>query len=322
VAFDPIRPYLYASQKAAKKVYFVNLETGFIEREFSFAYMPESLTITPDGSRLFVAELTQDHSSYWYDGTHEGYVASFDLATQVKDREFHITEDPSDMVATSDGRLVVMSGSGQWTYLKLLDATTGAQTGAVSQVRQLSRLALDPSEQKVYVADTDSTPSDIKRFDLLSGGALAYRWDSPYYNEHRMGGNVWASPRGDVLVTRGGDVYTAADARANDMIYAGGLSVGTITDLAWDAAAGTIFTVEGSALHLYDLTTRAAVGTYALTGPGSFVGSRNGDTSVLVPSGNTTTVQRFTSSPTAAAGIERRIERESLRGNHGSTGSR
>ena len=35
-----------------------------------------------------------------------------------------------------------------------------------------------------------------------------------------MNGNVWASPLGDVLITRGGDVFTAAGATRNeDMIY-------------------------------------------------------------------------------------------------------
>jgi len=64
-AFDPVRPYLYVTDKAGKKVSFVNLATGMIDRQFLFDLMPESLAITADGSRLFVALLTRDHSYGW-----------------------------------------------------------------------------------------------------------------------------------------------------------------------------------------------------------------------------------------------------------------
>ncbi len=145
VAFDPLRPYLYASDKAARKVYFVNLSTGLVEKEFSFELMPEALTITPDGSRLFVALLTREHSCCWWDEDgHEGYIASFDLETQVKDRQFHIVEDPFDLLATSDGHLVVASGSGQNTFVRVFDAQTGALTGS-ADARQRTRLTLHPS---------------------------------------------------------------------------------------------------------------------------------------------------------------------------------
>ena len=53
---------------------------------FSFALMPEHLAVTPDGSRLFAALLTQPHNPQRFEGL-EGYVASFDLAQRVKDRE-------------------------------------------------------------------------------------------------------------------------------------------------------------------------------------------------------------------------------------------
>ena len=115
--------------------------------------MPEHLTITPDGSRLFVALLTREHSLYWWDGDHEGYIASFELDLQVKDRQFWIAEDPFGLVATSNGQLVISSGSGQWTYIRVFDATTGAELGADSGVRNVTRLALHPSEDFVYGAD-------------------------------------------------------------------------------------------------------------------------------------------------------------------------
>src|SRR5207249_4577118 len=135
VVFDPVRPYMYVSLKAGRKIYFVNRLTGFIERDFSFAHMPESLTLSPDGSRLFVALLTREHSDYWYD-PHEGWIASFDLQSQQMDRVFHITEDPFDLAATTDGHLVVTSGSGQWSFIKVFDAVSGQETGAVSGTQE------------------------------------------------------------------------------------------------------------------------------------------------------------------------------------------
>jgi hypothetical protein len=272
--FDPLRPYLYATDYAAKKLYIVSLRTGFIERQFSFLYSPERMAITPDGSRLFVALLTRPHSSYWWDEDgHEGYIASFDLAKQVKDREFHITEDPYDLVATSDGRLIASSGSGQWTYVRVFDATTGLETGpAAFPVYQSTRLALHPSEQRVYGADNGLSPSDIERYDLLPNGGITLSWDSPYHGDHRMSGNVWVTPNGERLITRGGDVFTSAVDRASDMRYVQGLSTGAINDLAFDSRRNVIFTGEGSSVRYYNLQSFLEIGSQPLAGVADFVG--------------------------------------------------
>src|SRR5206468_548750 len=71
---------------------------------------------------------------------------------------FHITEDPYDLVVTSDGHLVVSSGSGQWTYIRVFDAVTGAETGAAGSIYNGSRLTLHPSEGRVYAADNGLSP--------------------------------------------------------------------------------------------------------------------------------------------------------------------
>jgi len=124
VVFDSQRGMLYVTSLADKRVYFVDLTSGLITHQFSFTRMPESLALTPDGSRLFVALLNQPHSSYWWD-PHSGYIASFALDLQVKDREFPIGEDPFDLVATSNGKLVVVC----WHNHKLRewDPATGAR---------------------------------------------------------------------------------------------------------------------------------------------------------------------------------------------------
>ena len=294
VAFDPLRPLLYASSKSSKAVYVVRLETGLIERVFSFDMMPEALSITPDGSRLFAALLTREHSSGWYDEDgHEGYVASWDLATGVMDRYFRIAEDPYDLVATSSGHLVVSSGSGQWTYIRVFDAQDGRQTGASSWPFQMTRLSLHPSETKIYAANNGVYPSDIERYDLLPGGGIQFRWDSPYHGNHRMSGNVWPTPDGARLITRGGDLYRATDDWSTDMLYLQRLSAGTTEHLAFDAVNQVVATVEQGALRYYNLSSLFEFGSVSQSETPLFIGLGNGRFYTLSVAGQVTLLRSY-----------------------------
>ena len=266
--FDPNRPYAYVSSKERKRVYFVNLETGFVEKQFDFDWMPENMAITPDGSRLFVALLTREHSSYWYDENgHEGYIASFDLERQVKDRQFWISEDPFGLVAKSNGHLVVSSGSGQRTYVRVFDGETGALLDSSNRHRQRTRLSLHPGETIIYAADTDVTHSDIERYDVDETGIITYRWDSIYHGEHPMSGNVWSSPLGDKVITRGGGVFTAGgDTRYTDMIYSRGLTSSYIEAVVYDTLHNVMFTGHDNKLRYYDLHSLDLIGDTPITG--------------------------------------------------------
>ena len=69
-----------------------------------------------------------------------------------------------------------------------------------------------------------------------------------------MSGDVWASPRGDLLITRGGDVFTAAGAtRASDMVYQRGLTPIWIDALAFDAARRVIVIARARTVSYYNL---------------------------------------------------------------------
>jgi hypothetical protein len=88
---------------------------------------------------------------------------------------------------------------------------------------------------------------------------------------------------GDTLVTGGGDVFTSDAIKAADMLYLAGLSSGTITQPVWDVARRVVFTLEGSVLHYYNLTTRVEFGTQALSGAGGFLGIHGDRVYVTIP---------------------------------------
>lgn len=272
--FDPGRPFVYITDKYAHNLHIVNLATGMPEKTFSFPYMTESLAITPDGSRLYVALLTREHSSYWWDEDgHIGYIASINLETQVKDLEYVINEDPGDILVTSDGRLIVGSGSGQWTYIRVYDASDGTLLSSDWQFRQMSRLALHPSESMVYSADVDISPSDIHRHDLRTNGEIYYAGDSPYHGDYRMDGNVWVSPLGDELVTRGGDVFVAGQPIESDMTFITSMSpVGSYIETAfYDPATMVVFTGEGCSMRYYSMENHLPLGGVETNLPVAFV---------------------------------------------------
>lgn len=236
--FDPIRPYVYVSDKENNKVHFVNLETGSIEKEFDVSLPPESVAINPNASNLFVALLTRDHDTYWEDGTHEGYIAKFDLEQQVKETEFHITEDPYDMVATSDEFLVVSSGSGGNTYLRVFWTRNGMQTGITTGVYERTRLTLHPSESVVYGAN-DYSSYGLRRYTYTPGG-IRYDW-----GKGSTVSNAWTSPYGDTIVTGSGRILAVGDTKETDMIFLKRLTGRSITDLAFDTTTQTLFAAGG-----------------------------------------------------------------------------
>jgi len=312
--FDPIRPYLYVSDKAGRRVHFINLATGFIDRIFSFADMPEALAITPDGSRLFAALQSREHFPYSpYSGV-PGSIASFDLENKVKDRQFEVPIEVRDLVATTTGVIVAVPYAGYGGSLRTFDGVTGAQLGISAELypRGALALALHPSEHLLYGGDSGVSPPDTLRFDLSPGGAVTYRWDSPYHGQHRLGSNLWVSPLGDVLITRGGDVFTVnGSTYSSDMNYVRTLAPSGLSALAWDAGRDLILTLEGKYLRRYRLSTYDLVESTQLPGNGSFLGRHGSAVFALLPDGSDTQILRQAVSnrpPVAHAGGSRTLE--------------
>jgi len=145
----------------------------------------------------------------------------------------------------------VSSGCGQWTDIYAYDAETGSVLGQAG-IRERSHLSLHPSENWVFAADTDGSPLDIEKFDIRGAGIAAVG-DSPYHGTYRMNGNVWVTPDGNHLITRGGDIFLASS-----MIFVANLTEPdvAIEDLSFNESNQTILAVGSDAsVYRYDLST-------------------------------------------------------------------
>lgn len=294
---DPVRNRVYISDKDNRKVYFINPGIGAVEAVFEFDLTPERMAVAPDGSRLYVALLTREHSDDWTDGEgHEGVIAVFDLENDTKEKAFWINEDPYDLVATTDGKLIVSSGSGQWTHVRIYDVDTENELGSAA-IRQRSRLSLHPNQSWVYAADADISPTDIRKY-LIDAGGITALYDSPYHGDHRMWGNVYAAPSGEAVVTRGGDVFRATGEQATDMTYIDSLTTTTQIDDLVFYPGDAVFTLEstsnppaGSAfLRYYQLTGAMTKGEYPLSEAPQFLAITPGYLHIFRVTAGTTTV--------------------------------
>ncbi len=253
---DQARQKAYITDKNAQRLYFLNLQTGQTEKYFEFDQMPESLVLSPDGNTLYVALLLQEHNSY---GSQEerGIIGVFDLEQQAQVNSFEVNIDPYDLVVTSSDKLIISSGSGQWTNIIAVNANSGELLGTAG-IRHRSRLTLHPSEQWVFAADTDLSPSDFERFDI-SGPGISSDGDSPYHGDYRIAGRVWATPDGLYLISRGGDRFRASDMTYVDSIMTLG---GVIDELSFDTEQNLMFIVTSDGdIEYYNLDSHIKVGT-------------------------------------------------------------
>lgn len=240
LAADEQNQKLYVTDKDAKRLYVVDIASGLTERYFEFTAMPERVAFSEEQSRLYIALLDQEHQAV-SEGPATGAIVALNTSTQVIDHGFTINLDPYDLVINDEQKLVVSSGSDQWTSIHLYDASSGHLLGE-APIRQQSRLTLHPNQSWVFSATTDSSPGDIELF-TISGNNLTRDGDSPYHGEYAMGGRVWATPNSNHLITAGGDIFLAPSMIYTDSI---GESALWVHDVDFDDESGIVYTVNGN----------------------------------------------------------------------------
>ena len=173
VEFDPARPYAYLSSREEQRIYFVNVQTGLIEKQFAVPYTPDALFQSLDGTRLYAMLLTIDRSDFVpTDQTRKGVFIEFDLEQQVVTNQLLIDVDPFDFVVSSDGHLFVASFGREQQFITSFDVTTGAFVDQFELDHHHS-LELHPSEDRIYA--TQAYP--FRRAEIVQVGlSKRYIW--------------------------------------------------------------------------------------------------------------------------------------------------
>jgi len=176
-------------------------------------------------------------------------------------------------VVTDGGFLVVPSGSGQWTYIRSFDVQTGQEVGS-SSIRNACHIALHPSQQAVYTADTDSSPSDIERFTLdPATGAITGGWECVYHGDYPMGGNVFVHRNGPSSSRVVAASTRAPTSRRKDMRYIRTLEERSILGAAFDVKNHAFFAVTGEELCYFSAESLELVSCASTLETSSFVAS-------------------------------------------------
>lgn len=218
-----------------------DVQTG-VERDLALNKRPFAVSISPDGLTAAVG--------------HDALVTIVDLTTVGQPAPpapilLNVTSDVQDVVLDGNGYVHVFPATDQWTQPRSIEIATNVEALGSHVLRAGSNARLLPGGDTIYVADNGVSTLDIERWDI-STGVATFLYDSPYFGEYGMCGNVWFDEGGTRIFTPCGNTFGTSDDPAQDMVYAGAMELGNtdiysvfiIVDLSHNAATGEIALVE------------------------------------------------------------------------------
>lgn len=156
---------------------------------------------------------------------HDAWISYVDLAAAKVVKTIPVTADVGDCVLGGNGWAYLFPRVDQWVALHSVEIATGVEVNTSSwAIYAGDRAVLSPTDPgALYVVTAGLSPAQIYRWDV-SGGAAAYKWESPYWGDHPMGPDLWFSADGARLFTAAGTAFRASSTQSQDLQYAGQLS--------------------------------------------------------------------------------------------------
>ncbi|MCZ7637049.1 MAG: hypothetical protein M5U12_14030 [Verrucomicrobia bacterium] len=111
LAWDGAREVLYLTSAADRQLLRLRLLDGTETGRLDLPRTPEAITLSPDGSRLYVAGVARPHDDMWFD-PQEGYLMVIAPPTLTLEAEYVLDLDPLSLVATDDGLVAVAGDRG------------------------------------------------------------------------------------------------------------------------------------------------------------------------------------------------------------------
>jgi len=196
--------------------------------------VPTSVSVSPDGLSAVVGHNGAITYVNVADPTAVGAIVSWPVDINV-----------GDVVHGGNGYAYAFPAAGaQWTNIRAIRLSDGAvsvQTGYSIYAGTVGRL--HSSGAAIYGASRGLSPADIEKYSI-SGGSVAYLYDSPYHGDFSMCGDIWPSADGNRLVTACGNVFRSTTTRSTDMTYFTALlGVRSVRFVADSQAAGATLAI-------------------------------------------------------------------------------
>jgi len=174
---------------------------------------------------------------------HDAAVSYVNLILRQVERVYVTTTDAVDVILGDRGWMYVLPRRDQWENVYSINLSTGVQeTSGTIYAGTVGKL--HPSGDFIYLADRGLSPSDIEKFDLRAGRAVAM-YDSPYHGDYPFSGDLWFLEDGSRLIARSNHVFRVSEARNEDLTYAGKLSgIGTVLNATHSAETRRIYAFE------------------------------------------------------------------------------
>jgi serine protease Do len=258
---DTNKPVLYITDRVNQKLYSVNYKTKQIQ-ELSFNLPPESIDYF--NGKVYVSLLKQEHTYDPDDENQKGAFAIIDTSTMKILDIVDVNIDPFDIVVDKDGYIYIISGSGQWTFMKSYDGVTRQQVGVAQQVRHQSYLSYNQMLNKIYIIDTDSSPRGIET-KSVNQGKFTSSYDSPYHGTYALDTNIKISPDGKYIFNGSGNVFTSAQMSQDDMRYVGNIKK-AFKDITFEGSSKFYTGGIENAVYKHDYESFSQEGLYKTSG--------------------------------------------------------
>lgn len=234
--------FVYVTAEATDKLHVINTATNTIVQTVDTGDAPYGVTVSPDGTRVYVANNTSNTVSVFSASATNGELTAL---TTIN------AGDPRDVVVTPDGTRLYVANQGT-NSVQVVDTATNSVVATVTVPGGLTAfnapfdLALSPDGKRVYVANASGSVSVV---DTATNAVIA----TPATGVSPR--SVVVSPNGNYFyVVNANDATISQFDAANNSLLA---TTGTIGVLASHDAIGAVITPDGAFLYATEFSNAA-----------------------------------------------------------------
>ena len=269
-AFDPLKPRAFVLPDPGVGVELIDLETRASQRIFLNGF-PRSLTLSPDGTRLYVnATKTQNSST----------IAIFDAQEFKFLREVEVEITGTEMVVTDSGLIIIAGDSEANSHIRIFESAQGRLLGTSGALPRGITLALNQRLGIVYATE-ESRDGAHHHIAFSETGAITSHWQVPF-NEAIFNNRLFIFPHGAQALTASGHALASTTDVQTDLKPTGGdADISFIFAAAFETNQNRIALLAQDKVHFIDAGTLQQLDSRRIPGA-QFIAAYGQRTAVII----------------------------------------